>query len=202
MVRLQTEVCALSCRQSCAQIVNFIGICSLNNDDGLFCPALVTEAAQKSLFQLLYEGNSLYDCHMSCCCDVTPFLRPIDLFSYSLQIARGLQHLHHHNIVHRDLCSHNILIFNGLLFPLRMNNRNHFCDVAQQTVKITGLSKALIPKARHYIQQLPMGLHVAWCSPEMLRSSDGVVEKTTDLYRLLTSVDVFLPLIRMIVCPL
>lgn len=104
--------------------------------------------AEYSLYDYLHEGNNqlLFD----------------ESTKWALQIAEGMQHLHEHHIVHRDLKSRNVLVFPEGVIKL--------CDF--------GCARSLENPAH---QSKVTGTH-RWAAPEIHMSAHAVINKACDVF--------------------
>ncbi|ESO83864.1 hypothetical protein LOTGIDRAFT_132698 [Lottia gigantea] len=86
-----------------------------------------------------------------------------ELSSFAHQIAKGLAHLSHHNIIHRDVAARNILI-----------SESHICKVAD-----LGLARDLYESDVYEIASKG-GLPIRWMAPESL--TDGLYTTQSDIW--------------------
>ncbi|XP_050406537.2 uncharacterized protein LOC126821932 [Patella vulgata] len=86
-----------------------------------------------------------------------------DLSSFAYQIAKGLEHLSKHNIIHRDIAARNILI-----------TENNVCKVAD-----LGLARDLHDSGAYEIASKGV-LPIRWMAPESL--TDGIYTSKSDVW--------------------
>ena len=82
--------------------------------------------------------------------------------SWAKQIAYGMEHLHGHHIVHRDLKSGNVLISEDMAMKV--------CDF--------GTARAVVDKCE---QSTVRGTY-RWMAPEIMREDDAVIDKMCDVF--------------------
>ena len=82
--------------------------------------------------------------------------------SWAKQIAYGMEHLHGHNIVHRDLKSGNVLISGDMEMKV--------CDF--------GTARAVVDKCE---QSTVRGTY-RWMAPEIMKEDDAIIDKNCDVF--------------------
>ena len=82
--------------------------------------------------------------------------------SWAKQIAYGMEHLHGHNIVHRDLKSGNVLISGDMEMKV--------CDF--------GTARAVVDKCE---QSTVRGTY-RWMAPEVMKEDDAIIDKNCDVF--------------------
>ena len=138
------EVLILSSLPEHPHIITFYGI-SVNYPD-LF---IVTEFAEKgSLFNYLHKEKQVPTVDQS--------------LAWALEVAQGMEHLHNHDIIHRDLKSANILLSSAMAAKL--------CDF--------GTARYL---SHTTVQTREAGTH-RWMAPEIMEQVDSKISKKCDLF--------------------
>ena len=109
---------------------------------------LCMELATKSLYQRLHQEATKPSHEEST--------------KWALQIARGMQHLHTYDVVHRDLKSHNVLLF------------------AEENIKLCDFGCARFLKGTD--QQTQVTGTVRWIAPEIQESAKAQINKACDVF--------------------
>lgn len=118
------------------------------NPDPFQFSYICMELAECSLFQRLHDSKTKPTVEQST--------------EWSLQIAHGMQHLHHYNIIHRDLKSHNVLV----------------CTTGNVKLCDFGCAKWLEHTAP---QSQVMGTH-RWIAPEIHENAEAKINKACDVF--------------------
>lgn len=118
---------------------------SASEDATYIITELVTNG---SLFDFIHSGDNALDHHQA--------------ISWAKQIAYGMEHLHGHHIVHRDLKSGNVLISDDMTMKV--------CDF--------GTARAVVDKCE---QSTVRGTY-RWMAPEIMREDDAVIDKMCDVF--------------------
>ena len=143
-VRVPREVdilCSVSCH---VNIISFFGV-AFNYPD-MF---IVTEFAKKgSLYNYIYKDKFVPSLDQS--------------LTWALQVARGMGHLHKHDIIHRDLKSPNVLLSDSMEIKL--------CDF--------GTARYL----EHTTVQTGEAGTYRWMAPEIMEGIDAKISKKCDLF--------------------
>lgn len=123
----------------------------------LFYATSSSEDATYIVTELVTNG-SLYD-HIHSGSQELEYQQAI---SWAKQIAFGMEHLHGHHIVHRDLKSGNVLISEDMTLKV--------CDF--------GTARAVVDKCE---QSTVRGTY-RWMAPEIMREDDAVIDKMCDVF--------------------
>lgn len=123
----------------------------------LFYATASSEDATYIITELVTNG-SLYDYIHSGTNDVD-FQQAM---SWGKQIAYGMEHLHGHHIVHRDLKSGNVLISEDMTMKV--------CDF--------GTARAVVDKCE---QSTVRGTY-RWMAPEIMKEDDAIIDKKCDVF--------------------
>lgn len=118
------------------------------NPDRFQLSYICMELATQSLYQFMHESK------------IEPSFRQST--KWALQIASGMQHLHEHNVIHRDLKSPNILLF--------ATGDIKLCDF--------GCAKPLEETAK---QTQVTGTH-RWVAPEIHKCAEAEINKACDVF--------------------
>ena len=123
----------------------------------LFYATAHTEDATYIVTELVSEG-SLHDY-------IHKEKNPLDVaqgISWAKQIAYGMEHLHGHNLVHRDLKSGNVLISDEMMLKV--------CDF--------GTAREVVDKCE---QSTVRGTY-RWMAPEIMKEDDAIINKMCDVF--------------------
>ena len=101
ILRKFTEECQLLRTLSHPNIVQFIGVCRLGEEEGRV-PVLLTELMDESLMNFITRSH---ESHVT-----IPYHVEVNLLH---DVALALSYLHSKNIIHRDLSSNNVLLLAG-----------------------------------------------------------------------------------------
>ena len=86
----------------------------------------------------------------------------LQAISWAKQIGYGMEHLHGHNLVHRDLKSGNVLISSEMEMKV--------CDF--------GTARAMVDKCE---QSTVRGTY-RWMAPEIMKEDDAIIDKNCDIF--------------------
>ena len=146
LTNLPREVHILTTLPRHPNVVSFFGV-SLSSDKISTC--IITELAQNgSLYNYLHVKKEVPTLDRS--------------LAWALQVAYGMEHLHGHDIIHRDLKSANVLLSHDMAAKV--------CDF--------GTARALTKTAT---QTKAAGTY-RWMPPEIMADADARINKKCDLF--------------------
>jgi serine/threonine protein kinase len=125
--------------------VVFFYATSTSEDATFIVTELVTEG---SLYDFIHTDNKDFD--------------DLQAISWAKQIGYGMEHLHGHHIVHRDLKSGNVLISSDMEMKV--------CDF--------GTARAVVDKCE---QSTVRGTY-RWMAPEIMKEDDAIIDKNCDVF--------------------